>query len=144
MAEQDTNVEELMTSPVETVSPDATIAEAARILDEKGIGSLIVGEGRLEGIVTEMDIVAAVGRELDPATPVSELMSDPVVTARPNETLQVAAERMGHNGVKKLPVVEEGKAIGIITTTDLALYLPNYQVKMAQQAETDLVDGEWE
>jgi CBS domain-containing protein len=144
MAEQDTNVEELMTSPVETVSPDATIAEAARILDEKGIGSLIVGEGRLEGIVTEMDIVAAVGRELDPATPVSELMSDPVVTARPNETLQVAAERMGHNGVKKLPVVEGGTAIGIITTTDLALYLPNYQVKMAQQAETDLVDGEWE
>lgn len=144
MAEQDTNVEELMTSPVETVSPDATIAEAARILDEKGIGSLIVGEGRLEGIVTEMDIVAAVGDELDPSTPVSELMSDPVVTARPTETLKIAAERMGHNGVKKLPVVENGKAIGIITTTDLALYLPNYQVKMAKQAETDLVDGEWE
>lgn len=144
MAEQDTNVEELMTSPVETVSPDATIAEAARILDEKGIGSLIVGEGRLEGIVTEMDIVAAVGREQDPSTAVSELMSDPVVTARPTETLKIAAERMGHNGVKKLPVVEEGKAIGIITTTDLALYLPNYQVKMAKQAETDLVDGEWE
>ncbi|MUV87151.1 CBS domain-containing protein [Natronomonas sp. CBA1123] len=144
MAEQDTNVEELMTSPVETVSPDATIAEAARILDEKGIGSLIVGEGRLEGIVTEMDIVAAVGEERDPSTTVSELMSDPVVTARPTETLKIAAERMGHNGVKKLPVVEEGKAIGIITTTDLALYLPNYQVKMAKQAETDLVDGEWE
>ncbi|WP_178917061.1 cyclic nucleotide-binding/CBS domain-containing protein [Natronomonas gomsonensis] len=144
MAEQDTNVEELMTSPVETVSPDAIIAEAARILDEKGIGSLIVGEDRLEGIVTERDIVAAVGAELDPSTPVSELMSDPVVTARPTETLQVAAERMGHNGVKKLPVVEGGKAIGIITTTDLALYLPSYQLKMARQAETDFVDGEWE
>jgi CBS domain-containing protein len=144
MAEQDTDVEKLMTSPVETVSPDAIIAEAARILDEKGIGSLVVGEDRLEGIVTEMDIVAAVGQELDPSTPVSELMSDPVVTARPTETLKVAAERMGHNGVKKLPVVENGKAIGIITTTDLALYLPNYQVKMAKQAEPDIVDGEWE
>jgi CBS domain-containing protein len=144
MAEQDTDVEKLMTSPVETVSPDAIIAEAARILDEKGIGSLVVGEDRLEGIVTEMDIVAAVGQELDPSTPVSELMSDPVVTARPTETLKVAAERMGHNGVKKLPVVENGKAIGIITTTDLALYLPNYQVKMAHQAEPDIVDGEWE
>lgn len=144
MTEQDTKIEELMTSPVETVAPDATIAEAARILTAKGIGSLIVGEDRLEGIVTETDIVAAVGEERDPNTPVSELMSDPVVTARRTETLRAAAERMGHNGVKKLPVVEDGAAIGIITTTDLALFLPDYQVNMAHQAEPDIVDGEWE
>ncbi|MFQ3319731.1 MAG: CBS domain-containing protein [Natronomonas sp.] len=144
MTEQDTNVEELMTSPVETVSPDASLAEAARILTEKGIGSLVVGEDRLEGIITESDIVAAVGEELDPTTHVSELMSDPVVTIQRHETLRAAAERMGHNGVKKLPVVENGAAIGIITTTDLALHLPNYQVSMAHQSEPDIVDGEWE
>lgn len=144
MTEQDSNVEELMTSPVQSVSPDATMAEAARLLDEKGIGSLVVGEDRIDGIVTETDVVAAVGEERDPATPVSDLMSDPVVSIQRHETLRAAAERMGHNGVKKLPVVEGGKAIGIITTTDLALYLPSYQLKMARQAETDFVDGEWE
>ena len=126
MAEPDTTVEKLMTSPVEAVSPDATLSEAARVLDAEGIGSLVVGE------------------ELDPSTPVSELMSDPVVTIRRTGTLRAAAERMGHNGVKKLPVVEDGGAVGIITTTDLALHLPNLEVNMAHQAEPDIVDGEWE
>ena len=144
MPEQDSNVEELMTSPVQTVSPDATMAEAARLLDEKGIGSLIVGEGRIEGIITETDVVGAVGDKRDPSTPVSDLMSDPVVSIQRNETLRAAAERMGHNGVKKLPVVENGSAIGIVTTTDLALHLPDYEVKMAHQAEPDIVDGEFE
>lgn len=144
MAEHDTNVESLMTSPVETITPDASLADAATRLTEQSIGSLVVGEGQLRGIITESDIVTAVSDELDPETPVTELMSDPVVTIRRTETLQAAAERMGHNGVKKLPVVEGGSAIGIITTTDLALHLPNYQVNMAHQAEPDIVDGEWE
>ena len=144
MADQDQHVEELMTSPVETVPPETTLAEAAGVLSENGIGSLVVGENRLAGILTESDIVAATGERLDHTTPVSELMTDPVVTIRRNETLRAAAERMGHNGVKKLPVVEDGAAVGIITTTDLALHLPNYRVNMAHQAEPDIVDGEWE
>lgn len=144
MVEQDAGVEQLMSSPVESVLPGTTMADAAAVLSQKSIGSLIVGEERIDGIVTESDIVDAIGKSLDPGTPVSELMSDPVVTIRPMESVQTAAERMGHNGVKKLPVVEDGAAIGIITTTDLALHLPEYQVNMAHQSDADLVDGEWE
>jgi CBS domain-containing protein len=144
MTEQDEGVEELMSSPVETVPEGTTMADAARILSEKSIGSLVVGDDRLLGIVTESDVVAAVGQGLSPETPVGELMSDPVVTVRRSESVRTAAERMGHNGVKKLPVVEGGQAVGIITTTDLALHLPDYQVNMAHQAEADIVDGEWE
>jgi CBS domain-containing protein len=144
MAEPDATVEELMTTPVETVPADATLAAAARTLDAEGIGSLIVGEGRVRGIVTESDVVAAVGEELDPTTPVTEHMTDPVVTIRRGNTIQTAAERMGHNGVKKLPVVEEGSPVGIITTTDLALHLPDLQVNMAHQAEPEIRDGEFE
>lgn len=141
----DTEVEEIMTTPVKTIDADATTAEAARLLSERGIGSLVVGEGRIEGIVTESDVVASVGEELDPGdTPVSELMSDPVVTIRPDETVRVAGERMGHNGVKKLPVTEEGEAVGIVTTTDLALHLPDYRVGMAAQSEPDVGKGEFE
>jgi CBS domain-containing protein len=144
MAERDANVESLMSSPVETIAPDATIAEAAQVLASKGIGSLVVGDEQVTGIVTESDIVEAVADELDPSQRISEIMSDPVVTIQRTDSLQVAAERMGHNGVKKLPVVEDGAAIGVITTTDLALHLPDYQVSMAHQAEPDIVDGEWE
>lgn len=144
MTEQDEGVEELMSSPVESVPEGTTMTDAARILSQKSIGSLIIGDERILGIVTESDVVAAVGEGLNPETAVSELMSDPVVTVRRSESVRTAAERMGHNGVKKLPVVENGQAVGIITTTDLALHLPDYQVNMAHQAEADIVDGEWE
>jgi CBS domain-containing protein len=144
MTEQDKGVEELMSSPVESVPEGTTMTDAAQILSKKSIGSLIIGDDRILGIVTESDVVAAVGEGLSPETPVSELMSDPVVTVRRSESVRTAAERMGHNGVKKLPVVKNGQAIGIITTTDLALHLPDYQVNMAHQAEADIVDGEWE
>lgn len=141
----DTAVASVMTAPVETIDPDATIAEAARLLDERGIGSLVVGEGRIQGILTESDVVASVGAERDPTTTtVADLMSEPVVTIRPHESIQVAGDRMGSNGVKKLPVTEAGEAVGIVTTTDLALHLPDYRIEMASQPEPDVKKGEYE
>jgi CBS domain-containing protein len=143
--EIDTPVRDVMTTPVQTVEPETTVAEAARTLSAAGIGSLVVGTERIDGIITEMDVVASVADERDPTeTTVADLMTDPVVTIAPDETLRVAGERMGHNGVKKLPVAEDGKAIGIITTTDLALYLPRYQVGMTAQPEPDMSKGEYE
>jgi CBS domain-containing protein len=144
-ADRETPVSEIMTSPVRTVSLGTTIAEAAGILAEEGIGSLVVGEDRIEGIITETDIVRSVGEGLDPeATTVDELMSEPVVTIRPHEPVRAAGERMGHNGVKKLPVAEDGTAVGIITTTDLALYLPRLRISMTPQPEPDMSKGEYE
>ena len=143
--EIDTPVREVMTTPVQTVDPETTIAEAARTLADAGIGSLIVGEARIDGIVTESDIVESVADERDPTqTTVADLMTDPVVTITPSDTIRVAGERMGHNGVKKLPVAEDGKAVGIITTTDLALHLPKYRVGTTAQPEPDLSKGEFE
>jgi CBS domain-containing protein len=142
---EDTPVSEIMTSPVVTVAGDTTVAEAARILRDKHVGSLIVGEGIVDGIVTEADVVAAVGEELDlDSTTVAEIMSDPVVAIRPHESVRVAGERMGHNGVKKLPVTEDGEAVGIVTTTDLAHFVPRNRLQMASQPEPDLREGEYE
>lgn len=143
--EIDTPVSEIMTSPVRTVPAETTIAEAAKILSDEGIGSLVIGEDIIDGILTEMDIVGSVGKAMDPeTTAVEKLMSDPVVTIRPDESARVAGERMGHNGVKKLPVAEDGRAIGIITTTDLALYLPQLRINMTPQPEPDMAKGEYE
>jgi CBS domain-containing protein len=134
-----------MTTPVETIAADATIAEAARVLDERGIGSLVVGDGRIDGILTESDVVASVGQERDPTeTTVGDLMSEPVVTIRPHKSVEAAGDRMGSNGVKKLPVTEDGEAVGIVTTTDLALALPDYRVGMATQQEPDIGKGEYQ
>lgn len=145
MTDTDAPVSELMTEPVETIDPDATVVEAARILSERGIGSLIVGGDPIDGIVTEGDIVRNVAEEGDLSeTTVADVMSDPVVTIRPDESIRTAGERMGHNGVKKLPVTENGSAVGIVTTTDLAHYLPRQRVSMSPQHEPDISKGEYE
>jgi CBS domain-containing protein len=134
-----------MSSPVITVSQDTTVAEAAGILADEHVGSLVVGEDIIEGIVTETDIVRAVGDSLDlSSTTVVDIMSDPVVTIRPHEAVRAAGERMGHNGVKKLPVTEDGKPVGIVTTTDLAHFFPRNRIKMASQPEVDVHEGEFE
>jgi len=147
MADEDIEapVSEIMTEPVRTIEPNATLAEAATVLAEAGIGSLVVGSDRIDGILTESDVVDSVAAERDPTgTTVVDLMSEPVVTIRPDETIRAAGERMGHNGVKKLPVTEEGRAVGIVTTTDLALHLPSYRVGMTPQPEPDITKGEYE
>jgi CBS-domain-containing membrane protein len=77
-------------------------------------------------------------------TTVAEIMSDPVVTIRPHEAVRTAGERMGHNGVKKLPVTEDGEPVGIVTTTDLAHFFPRSRIKMASQPERDVHEGEFE
>jgi len=140
----DTPIREIMTSPVLTVGGDTTVVEAARMLREKHVGSLVVGDEFVDGIVTEADIVRAVGAELDLSSTVAEVMSDPVVTIRPNESVRVAGERMGHNGVKKLPVTEDGEPVGVVTTTDLAHFVPRNRLQMASQPEPDVREGEYE
>ncbi len=141
----ETPVSEIMSSPVITVTQDTTVAKAAGVLADEHVGSLIVGEDIIEGIITETDIVRAVGDGLDlSATTVEEIMSDPVVTIRPHEAVRTAGERMGHNAVKKLPVTENGKPVGIVTTTDLAHFFPRNRIKMASQTERDVQEGEFE
>jgi len=141
----ETPVSEIMSSPVITVPPETTVAEAAGVLAEEHVGSLVVGEDIIEGIVTETDIVRAVGGELDlTATTVEDIMTDPVVTMRPHESVRVAGERMGHNGVKKLPITENGEPVGIVTTTDLAHFFPRNRIRMAEQPERDVNEGEFE
>lgn len=145
MPQDKTPVSEIMSSPVATVDDETTVTEAAQVLSEKHIGSLVVGEDIIDGIVTEADIVRAVSAGIDLSeTPVTEIMADPVVTIRPHESVQVAGERMGHNAVKKLPVTEDGEPVGIITTTDLAHFFPRNRVAMASDPEIDVSEGEFE
>ncbi len=141
----ETPVSEIMSSPVKTVGKDETVEEVARVFAEEGVGSLIIGEDPVDGIITEYDVVKSIGQGKNPAeTTVGQLMSEPVVTIRPSDTVENAGDRMGNNGVKKLPVTEGGEPVGIITTTDLAHFLPHHRLEMAGQTEADVSDGEFE
>ena len=113
-------VREIMNSPVRTVDYDMAVTDAARILSRRDIGSLVVENGETEGIVTESDIVEAVGAEHDTdQMTVGQLMTKTVLTVDSTESIEVACERMRANEVKKLPVTDGETLVGIVTTTDV-------------------------
>ncbi len=118
-------VREVMSGPVETVTAAVSAREAATRLRDRDIGSLVVVEdGRPVGIVTRTDVVAlfAAGSDGDTLS-VGEMMSENPVTIGPDATVTVAAETLSEHDVSKLPVVEDGELVGIVTTTDLADYV---------------------
>jgi CBS domain-containing protein len=128
----DVFVANVMTEPVETIAPNASAATAARRLIEADIGSLLVGAESLppDGILTESDFVRLAAEERHPATTsVEECMSSPVITVGPSDSIGAAARTMADHNVKKLPVVEPetGALVGIVTTTDVAKYVPIHE-----------------
>jgi CBS domain-containing protein len=119
-------VEETMNKDVKTIRPDATVKEAVRIMNDYRIGSLVIvgGGGEVLGIVTERDILADVvaeGKDSGTAR-VSDIMTKKIVTVDPHQSLEEAADLMVKHNVKKLPVVEAGRLVGIITASDLIKY----------------------
>ncbi len=119
-------IREVMSRDVKTIRPIDTVKQAATIMNENRIGSLIVisGTGELKGIVTERDIltdVVAEGKDSN-TMKVEEIMTKELITISPDKTLEEAADLMTEKKIKKLPIVHEGKLIGIVTATDLVAY----------------------
>jgi len=121
-------VREVMQTPAETISPERPVVEAATRLRDAGIGSLVVERGgEPVGIITESDIVAVAAEESDTrALTVTDVMVTALVTIAPDENVETAVEKFRTHGIKKLPVVESGGLVGIVTTTDISRYVPNF------------------
>ena len=118
------SVREVMTPGVRTVSPAQTLAEAAEVMKSEDVGSVpVVEEGRLAGIVTDRDIVTrAVAARRDPQTvKVDEVASRDLVTVEPEQDLDEALALMARHQVRRLPVVEEGRLVGMLAQADVAL-----------------------
>ena len=129
----ETHVAEVMTAPASTIEATATAAEAAERLRDRAVGSLVVVEDDgIAGIVVESDIVVLVAEHRDPGLPVSSVMTTPVVVVESGAHIAAAAERMQDHGIKRLPVVDDGDLVGVVTTTDLAYYLPRYRTEIVE------------
>lgn len=115
-----------MNKDVKTIRPDATVKDAVQIMNRYRIGSLVVikGTGEVVGIVTERDILMdVVGEGRDSGTVrVEEIMTTKLVTVDPHQSVEEAADLMVEHKIKKLPVVEAGRLVGIITASDLVRY----------------------
>lgn len=115
-----------MVKDVITISKDKTAYDAAILMSNNEIGSVIVVEDdKIIGIVTERDLVRKVCAKLLPSNKVliKDIMSKPVITGEPDLEPEAAVQRMLNNKVRRLPIVEDGRLVGIVTITDLAKYL---------------------
>lgn len=113
-----------MSSDVQTISPDATIEEAAQEMRDGDFGLLPVGdEEQLLGVITDRDIaIRAVAEGRGPSTPVSEIMSEGVIWAHEDDSIEEAAEIMSDNQIRRLPVVNaEQRLVGIVSLGDFAV-----------------------
>jgi acetoin utilization protein AcuB len=110
-----------MSRPVHTVVPDTTAGEAGALLRREGFRHLPVMEGdRVVGVVTDRDL-----RGTAPETPVSKIMSRPVVVISPRTAMDKAARLLFDRRIGCLPVIEDGRLIGILTQTDAVAALVN-------------------
>ncbi|MBB6121888.1 CBS domain-containing protein [Nocardiopsis algeriensis] len=117
------SIADVMSTSVRTVTPDATLREVAEIMRDSDIGDVIVAEGdNLVGIVTDRDIVVrCVAEGGDPATRTAgEVRSSQMVTVPPQSGIRDAADTMRKNALRRLPVVEGEKVVGVVSMGDLA------------------------
>ena len=119
-------VRQVMNRTIVTAKGETTIKEASKIMGEMHIGCLIITEDdKIKGLVTNSDLLRAIARDCDPATTtLQEIMSKDVKVIEPERTLEDAIKLMVEHKIKKLPVVEDNKLIGIITASDIAVVQP--------------------
>jgi len=117
-------VEDLMSEPIITTSPEATVREAAETMQDREINALFV-PGAEAGIVTSSDIVAAVAEAADTSeVTVGEVMTSPVERVPRSLPLGEAAAMMTNFGIKHLPVVDaDNDYVGIVSSTDITMAL---------------------
>ncbi|AJQ49624.1 TPA: CBS domain-containing protein [Pseudomonas putida] len=123
---------------VYTIGPDDSVLDALKMLAEKNVGALPVVEGnQVVGIVSERDYARKLvlkGRS-SAATPVREIMSAPVVTVEPKQKLDFCMNLMTDRHLRHLPVVDNGKLLGLLSIGDLVKETITEQASLIQQLE---------
>lgn len=121
------SVRDAMTRKVITAGQNTTVAKAAKIMAERGVGSIVIVKGeRPVGILTERDLLMKVlSTDSKPSkVRVGKIMSTPLVSIGPDVDISEAARMMARSKIRRLPVVERGNLVGIITTSDITAISP--------------------
>ena len=118
-------VQDIMTKVIISVNTNTTVFQVAKMMEQGGIGAVLVKkDGNLCGIITDRDYATKiVSNNLPFDTSVEKIMSSPLITINYNESISAAAKRMTNKKIRKLAVTNNGKIIGLITSTDLVTQL---------------------
>lgn len=131
-----------MTPGVVTAGPEANVLEVAQLMRDHSVGSVVIcdSEGQPTAMVTDRDLaVRALAEERPSGEPVAEHASRPLVTGEPEMDLSEAAALMVQHRVRRLPVVDEQRLIGIVTLDDIAVRTGNLEV--AQRMTQEVIEG---
>ena len=120
-------VTEIMTTDVETCSPEATLQEIAIRMLELDVGSIPVSDDdKLIGIITDRDIVVrGIASQFSLDTPVSRIISSDMVTGTKDMDVEKAASLMAKHQIRRLPIVENNQVVGIVSLGDIAVKDPS-------------------
>jgi len=119
-------VKDIMNKNAVTSKSDATIKDVSKIMSSHHIGSLVVVENeKIVGIITSGNIIKAIASGKNPdLTTVEELMTKKVITIEPDKDIKEAVDLMIQHKIKKLPIVQNGKLVGIVTASDIMVVEP--------------------
>ncbi len=116
------NIRDVMTPNPSTVTPTDSIQDAARIMRDEDTGAVpVVDHGRPVGMVTDRDIVVRAVAEGQLNRPISDIVTSSIISASPEMSTRDAANLMSEHQVRRLPVVENDRLIGIVSLGDLAV-----------------------
>ncbi len=115
-------VKDIMTSDIYSINQKESVQKAAQIMRESDIGSIPVNDGEnIVGMITDRDIaIRNVALQHNPDMPVEEIMTANIINCSPETTVEEAADLMSKYQVRRLPVIENGRLIGIVSLGDFA------------------------
>jgi CBS domain-containing protein len=119
----------MMTRDIRSISPEATLVEAARMMRTARVGALLVlSEGAYVGVVSETDLVRkAMAERLDPEQEqVRRVMSSPVITIEIDRSAHDASDLMSEKGIRHLAITQDGLIVGLLSVRDLLRYFKNW------------------
>ncbi len=114
-------IKDIMTKVIISVNVETTVFQVAKMMENGGIGAVLVKKNNhIIGIITDRDYATKiVSHNLSSDTPVEKIMSSPLITINFDESILDAAQRMTSKKIRKLAVTDNGKIIGLVTSTDL-------------------------
>ncbi|EIJ66524.1 CBS domain pair protein [Candidatus Nitrosopumilus salaria BD31] len=114
-------ISDVMTKSVISVDASMSINETAKLMEDAKVGAVIVIEdNKPVGIVTDRDFAVKVAAHAyQISTPIKQIMSSPIFSINSDETVRAASDLMHDRGVRKIPVIDNGSIVGIITATDI-------------------------
>ncbi|KKN28001.1 hypothetical protein LCGC14_0858810 [marine sediment metagenome] len=135
------NVKEVMTKDLITLEPDASILDAAQLMKKFNVGTILITQNdKLTGILTDRDIVLRlIAENIDcQDAKLKDFMSQSPVSVSSNEDIQFVADMMAEHQIKRLPIIENNKLVGIVTLGDLSMVAPEQAQEVLEQCSKPL------